>query len=251
MIHVLHVGKTGGTAVKAALQPHADKFYFHRHTVRLCDCPEGELVFCAVRDPLERYVSAFNSRLRKGAPRYLYEWSADEADAFRHFTTPNDLGEALSSLNPLRRRRAHHAMLSIRHVRSKLSFWLGSAAYLRSRSDDLVIGETRTLQSDFDRLLTLAGLDPIVLSTDPVIMHRTPGDMDRHLSPTAKSNLSGWYAEDFALYDLATALRQQGATAASDEQSIMRFRPPRSSGPATTADTVGISADLPLTNNPC
>jgi hypothetical protein len=251
MIHVLHVGKTGGTAVKAVLQRFPDKFRLHPHTVRLCDCSPGERVFVAVRHPLDRFVSSFNSRLRKGAPRYFFEWSDAEAEAFRHFANPNDLGEALSSLNPLRRRRAQRAMLSIRHVRSRLSFWLGSTDYLRARNDDLVIGETRTLQSDFENLLKLVGLQPIALSTDPIAMHSTPSGMTRHLSPTAKSNLSHWYAEDFAIYETATSLRCQAAAEASSKAPASPWSTARSPEPSTETYPLGTDANQQVANNPC
>lgn len=207
MIHVLHIGKTGGTAIKAALKAHAGKFRLHGHSVRLCDCAAGELVFFSLRHPVDRFVSAFNSRLRKGLPRYFYDWSAGEAAAFQHFRCANELAEALSSHNPLRRHRARTAMRTIRHVKTPLEYWLGSADFLLSRRNDLVIAETRTLQSDFTGLLGLAGLEAIALPTDPVLAHKTTEGMDKHLSEAARLNVSRWYARDIALYETAMLLK--------------------------------------------
>jgi len=212
MIHVLHIGKTGGTAVKAALEAHLDKFKLHGHSVRLSDCPPGELVFFALRHPVGRFVSAFNSRLRKGLPRYFYDWSKGEAAAFAHFASANELAEALSSRNPLRRHRAHAAMRNIKHVRTPLDYWLGSTEALLSRRADLVIAETRTLQSDFSRLLRLAGLDPLDLPTDPVVAHVTADHMKKHLSDAARLNLTKWYAQDLALYEQAMLMKGDAST---------------------------------------
>ena len=208
MIHVLHIGKTGGTAVKAGLKAHPDKFRLHGHSVRLSDCPRGELVFFALRHPVDRFVSAFNSRLRKGLPRYFYDWSKGEAAAFGQFASANDLAESLSSRNPLRRHRARTAMRNIRHVKTPLDYWLGSTEALLARRADLVIGETRTLQLDFSRLLRLAGLDPFDLPTDPVVAHVTADHMNKHLSDAASLNLAKWYAEDLTLYEQAMLLKR-------------------------------------------
>ena len=47
--HFLHVGKTGGTAVKEALRNHLDSGRYtiklHRHKTTLADVPKGEKVF--------------------------------------------------------------------------------------------------------------------------------------------------------------------------------------------------------------
>lgn len=210
MIHVLHIGKTGGTAIKSALEAHQDKFKLHDHSIRLSDCPPGEMVFFAVRHPVDRFVSSFNSRLRKGLPRYFYEWTAGEAAAFRNFPTANDLAEGLSTRNPLRRHRARRAMQNIRHVKRRFDYWLGSPEYLISRRSDIVIGDIVTLQSDFTQLMCLAGLKPVNLPSDPVVIHKTPETMDRHLSDAARLNVSSWYAPDILLYDTAVWLRSQG-----------------------------------------
>ena len=230
MIHVLHIGKTGGTAIKSALEAYPDAFKLHGHSVRLRDCPPGELVFFALRHPIDRFVSSFNSRLRKGLPRYFFDWTAGEAAAFRRFPTANELAESLSSLNLLRRHRAQRAMHNIRHVKRGLDYWLGSTDYLISRRSDVVIGNTATLQSDFNRLLRLAGLEPVNLPSDPVVIHKTPESMDRHLSDAARRNLREWYATDIALYDSALALRR-GRIAEMERSEAVGFTPLVADGP--------------------
>lgn len=208
MIHVLHIGKTGGSAVKAALRSYPDTFALHRHPVRLRDCPRGELVSFVLRHPVDRFVSSFNSRLRKGAPHYHFEWSKAEAAAFRLFSTPNQLCEALSSRNPLRRHRARSAMRSIGHVKSPLTYWLETPEYLAERKDDLLIGEIGSLQSDFNRLLRVAGIASVGLPTDPTTAHKTPDAFAQTLSDAGRENLLQWYADDVRLYQSALDLKQ-------------------------------------------
>jgi|688.fasta_scaffold455285_2 hypothetical protein len=51
--HFLHIGKTGGTAVQQALEPHlhAGKYaiVLEPHATRLADVPPGEAVFFLLR----------------------------------------------------------------------------------------------------------------------------------------------------------------------------------------------------------
>jgi hypothetical protein len=100
--HMLHIGKTGGTAMKdvfASLPSGVGKYEIvvHRHSHRLPQIPRGQKVFFVVRDPVEKFVSGFNSRLREGRPRYHTPWTEAERTAFEQFQTPDMLARALSS----------------------------------------------------------------------------------------------------------------------------------------------------------
>ena len=120
VLHFLHLGKTGGTAVKHALiqAPPGKKYvlYLHSHNVKLKDIAKGEGVFFCVRDPLSRFISGFYSRQRQGQPRHFTPWSTEEKIAFEYFSTPNQLGKALSSQDPELKQRAQNAMNNIQHV---------------------------------------------------------------------------------------------------------------------------------------
>ena len=113
VLHFLHIGKTGGTAMKEALTPHAKSgdwlIKLHGHNVTLENVPAGEGVIFFLRDPLTRYVSGFYSRQRQGHPRYFYPWSSDEKTAFERFATPNQLALALSDENVETRAAAQKA----------------------------------------------------------------------------------------------------------------------------------------------
>jgi hypothetical protein len=207
---VLHVRKSGGTALKAAFAPFADeKVVLHHHSCRLRDLPESASVFVVVRDPVERFVSGFNSRLRRGRPRFNRRWSAAEAATFILFPTPNALAEALGSRNFVRRQLAAEAMRSIKHLKFPLRHWLGDRSDLK-RYSGLMIATLNTLEDDVRRLCVVAGLpSPVSLPTDPVVAHKAPPHMDRHLSPRAVVNLRDWYADDVELYAACLALRRE------------------------------------------
>ena len=96
IIHCMHIGKTGGTAIKFAMNlkgsPYVDNKYIiigHRHSFLLNDVSLCEKCFFFVRDPVERFVSAFYSRKRKGMPRIYREWNKGEKLAFFKFNTPD------------------------------------------------------------------------------------------------------------------------------------------------------------------
>jgi hypothetical protein len=122
--HFLHPGKTAGTAMKQALQdagqPPNYRLQLHTHGVRMADLPRGDKFFFVVRDPVDRFVSGFYSRQRQGRPRFVRPWSEGEARAFRRFSTPQELADALSSTGD-ERASAVDALESIEHVRT--SYW--------------------------------------------------------------------------------------------------------------------------------
>jgi hypothetical protein len=197
-IHFLHVGKTGGSAIKAALAPYDNLVRFHDHATRLRDVPEGHQVFFFLRDPVSRFVSSFNSRLRCGRPRYDFPWSSDEAKAFRRFKSANDLAIALSSPNPLKRYRAHTGMRLIRHLNSSYWKWLGSPNELERRTADIFfIGQQEHLETDFKILCNRLGLRDVALPSDEVAMHKTPIRFDTTLDNKAVASLKVWYASDY------------------------------------------------------
>jgi hypothetical protein len=209
--HFIHIGKTAGTALKWALDPVAcDGMYelrLHEHNVTLNSIPRGERVFFVVRDPIDRFVSGFYSRQRRGRPRYEYPWSPQEESAFRAFATADALATALSSIDPERLGAAIRAMRSIVHVRDSYWRWFGSPRSFTARLDDmLLILWFPTLSESFAQLCELLELpDDIALPTDEVTAHRNPQGIDRTLSALGLENLSKWYASDLSFIDVCAS----------------------------------------------
>ena len=207
-VHFLHIGKTGGTAIREALKgvSTTDRYrlMMHSHPKTLRQIPSGESIVVFLRDPVTRCVSGFYSRLRQGKPRYHFPWTPAEETAFRRFRSANALATALSSDNDDEQRAAESAMNSIGHVRFRLADWFCNEAYLRSRFDDVFfIGFQETLCADFQHLMAKLGLDQnIRLPTDGVLAHRTPRDFDVNLTPQARANLEAWFADDYGFLQL-------------------------------------------------
>lgn len=224
VIHVIHIGKTGGLAIKEAIRGDirgvrsvyqdvapGTRIMTHSHHITLRHIPRGDDVVVILRDPVSRFVSGFNSRLRQGLPKHFNAWTTEEARAFERFRTPDELAVALSADDPELRAQARDAMNGIGHVRTHLSDWLGSPELLRSRRGDLLlVGWQETLADDFERLRALIGLPPERrLPADPRIAHQAPADQSRRLSEVAVRNLRAWYRQDDELID---AMARMGLT---------------------------------------
>lgn len=211
MIHFLHIGKTGGSAIKAALsQAQLDGLQLHPHRVRLADIPRGDGVIFFVRNPITRFVSGFYSRQRQGRPRYNSRWSKDEAAAFSMFHTPDHLASALSASDVRQRAAAHSAMQSIEHVRSTYYYWIGSNEALLERMDDIFIGLQEELAADYDRLRQRLGVPVTIgLPTDDTQAHRNPAALDKSLCDVSLRNLRAWYEKDIEFYRFCRELRQR------------------------------------------
>lgn len=213
-VHLLHVRKTGGTAVKHALAPCAGtdrcRIELHPHGTRLRDVPPGESVVFFVRDPIDRFVSGFFSKQRQGRPRYDNPWTPDEQAAFERFASPNALAVALSSADEAVNAAAVRAMKTIRHVKSSYWDWFEDPAYFRSRVPDIFfIGFVETLDADFARLRDKLGLPAgVTLPEGDVEAHRNPRDLDRSLVAEARRNLEAWYARDYAFLELCRSLAE-------------------------------------------
>lgn len=214
-VHFLHLGKTGGSAVKYAIEhcrnPHlCYVIYLHSHETTLREVPLGHKFFFFLRDPLSRFVSGFYSRQRQGQPRYFMPWTPGEAAAFARFETPNALALALSSSDPAERQAGEDAMRSILHVKDSYWNWFESRDYFLSRVPDLFfIGYQEQLADDFEVLRNKLFLPCLTLPQDDVCAHRNPEDVDRKLERAAVANLKRWYKDDFAFVELCQDIMRQ------------------------------------------
>lgn len=214
-MHFIHVGKTGGTALTQALLECRDAADYEillcGHAVTLGHIPPGEHVMFILRNPLSRFVSGFNGRLREDLPRYHYPWTEGERRAFERFKTPDELATALSSRDEAQRLAAEDAMQSIGHVNTPYSYWFGSESAFRRRLPDVFfIAFQERLNDDFERLKRKLRLpEDAHLPAGEKDAHRTPAGYSRQLSETARTNLRRWYARDLAFVALCSEIAQQ------------------------------------------
>lgn len=206
----LHISKTGGTALNEVLEDFGDKIRKRGHKFTLAEVPEDASAVFVVREPVDRFVSGFNSRLRKGMPRRRLKWSPAEKIAFERFSTANLLAEALSGSDE-ERAAAQAAMDGIMHSSLRLTYTLGSLSAFESHKHRIAwIGHQPTLTADFEVLKTIIGLPADAhLPTDPVRSHATPEGYDTTLSERGRANLAEWYKDDYPVYSACLALREE------------------------------------------
>ncbi len=213
-IHFLHIPKTGGTAITAALTPHLAtsryELVIHGHDVALSDLPEGERFFFSIRDPVRRFCSAFYSRRRCGRPRYDYPWTADEAAAFSEFETPGQLAAGLAQPDGPLRDAAVSAMNGIRLAGNHYRQLLGEERTLRDRRNGLVaVLRTESLNGDFARLRSVLGLPQAELPVCDVEAHRNPPGLDLSMGRGERAALDDWFADDHRMLRLSMKLRRR------------------------------------------
>ena len=213
-VHFIHIGKTGGTAIKTAIREAGkpDTRYgpivLHKHGWTLRDLPPDDHAFFCLRDPIDRFMSGFYSRLRKGRPRYNYEWTPREEVAFANFSDPAELAAALARKD----RAAIDAMKGIRHVNRNLHHAVGEQKFLAQHLDSvLFIARTETLTDEWPHLKDLVGLPAeLELPTDAKRAHKS-GNVYPDLDRKARKALKDWYAKDYKLLDYCEKVRRQRA----------------------------------------
>jgi len=163
-----------------------------------------------VRDPIERFVSGFNSRLRQGAPAHQSAWLPQEKIAFECFQTPNELAESLSSLDKWQRAASNLAMHSINHVRHPLKTWLHNPDFLERHKERIIfIGLLSRLEDELAIMREWLGLsEEYRLPEDAVEAHRAPPESSKHLSEAGERNIANWYASDYPLYTWCLQFRE-------------------------------------------
>lgn len=224
-LHFIHIGKTGGTAIKRGLRraklaywasDDAEDFFetrfgriqLHHHRFGMGDVPPEDHVFFCLRDPIDRFFSAFYSRLNKGRPRYYFEWTDAERRAFEAFPTPQRLAGALAGRDIGEKSLAEFAMRNIRHM-VPMAASVGSPTQLRSRVSQVVyIARQETLATDWEQLKSLLSLPrDATLPTARVTANRRDASLDTTIEPAAADALRAWYRRDYALLRYCDALR--------------------------------------------
>lgn len=195
----LHIGKNAGSFVKQH-----NKIINNNYDLKIAACPHRYTLnhipidipyFFSVRSPLERFVSAFNSRRNCGKPKYNNPWVNDEILAFNAFDTANSLAESLFCDNE-KGRLAFNAMLSIGHVSEHQYSWFVNKSTLFGSRPPFAILRQEFLSDDFKMMLKKLNIS-YPLNDFPII-HKSSGP--NTLSSLAKDNLSKWFSVDIEFY---------------------------------------------------
>lgn len=200
-IHFLHIGKTGGSAVKSVLEKYKNRddyeLIIHNHKTPINKVPIGEKVVFFLRDPTSRFISGFYSRKRKGRPRYNVEWTEVESKVFSVFDTPNQLALALSDSSSEYFSTALAAMNNIQHLK-RYNYWYINREYMQSRLDDILyIGFQECLDENFEILKKILDIPRFEsLPVDDISAHKNLQCLDKFICDDGEKALKDWYASD-------------------------------------------------------
>lgn len=214
---VLHVPKTGGTSLSgliAAMRKRGMRAPLYLpHRIGLAEVeaflPETRLIVIR-RDPLERMASGFQSRLRRGRPRYDIPWTAREEAAFAAFADAPAFFRALISKEPERVAAARRAVRAIVHLRRGYAAYFGSAARVREAAARFaLIGEIGAMERVVARMAALLGEDPAAATAFYRADHVAPVGGSAALAGLTKREraaLRGALAAEYEVYEALGAL---------------------------------------------
>ena len=156
----LHIPKTGGSAFSNFSREMVMAGYImpvkFGHVWTLSSIaksfPDTKISFM-IRDPLERTVSAFNSRLRQGRPRFNRSWSQDEAIAFSLFSDVNAFLGALISKEEHDISAVHFTFRSVRHLDFNYRRYFENAKNIEQHRSSLhLVGEVENSLRFWERI---------------------------------------------------------------------------------------------------
>lgn len=205
----LHIGKTGGTFLKSlALEndDHASKLYVGKHgdtlTTTIRDFGRHRKLGFFFRNPEDRFISGFQSRLRRGRPTYNVDWTSGEAAAFSFFATPNDLAEALTSDDERLKSAASFAFGHIFHLKHGYAHYLNSSEavlYEHKMENIVVCCETKNIDDHLTRILGELRISIAEKHGGEKNAARRDGQLE--LSKLARSNLRSYWQTEFQIYN--------------------------------------------------
>lgn len=215
-LHFIHIGKTGGSAIKHVLKRSKNahwpgqspegiretpygRIVLHPHAYKLKDVPEGEFAFFCLRDPIDRFFSAWYSRQTEGRPRYYIPWSDEERRAYEVYPTPQLLVGDLASGDEERHQRAVWALDHIIHMKAMWRKLAWPKNLERVLPKIVYIAKQETLDQDFENLKTLLQLPEGLHLPRGKAAHKRTDPVDTSLDDAGRKALQRHYAPDYEL----------------------------------------------------
>ena len=223
MLAFIHIGKTGGSAIYKILTEKKINFIEY-HNTQNYNINKKFIIW--VRNPLSRFVSAFNylyylvnydcrnkkvcdisvdnclgpliikHKIRHNK-KYIYDETHDNLINF--FQTPNYLARSLTSNNPDIKAKALLLMNStMTHIFKGIGWYLDNGKFIMfNKKKILFVGKQETMEEDIEGLSKILNTE---LNSDCVIRKNiyTP-ESSKYLSPLAIKNLINFYKDtDYA-----------------------------------------------------
>ncbi|MCB1485958.1 MAG: sulfotransferase family 2 domain-containing protein [Bauldia sp.] len=217
----LHIPKTGGSGVGRFLAGIAKEVEGARVPIRLSHAwtakkilkfhPEIKIHFL-IRDPIERLVSAFQTRLREGAPGLGPAWRVGEAAAFAFFSDPSQWMLALISDDNRLKSAAYFTLQNVRLLRLNYVHFFESPEYLATIRDNLGVVTPIERTGEFlDAMCHISGVDPTMIErhySQFRVSKVRSADFVEQLTDKERQRLMQVFQPDYAIYDYLQAYAQ-------------------------------------------
>jgi hypothetical protein len=179
--------------------------------------PQMRLAFI-LRDPLERAISGFNSRLRQGRPTYKSLWKPAEAAAFAHFPDVERWLDALLADDDLSLSACAYARRHVAHLRWNYRYYFGSPEAVAEHADRLaLIGRIERTDDFIEALLAEAGIPSGQAAGLYQRRHEAQVRPSKLLARYGEGDLArlrARFADEYAIYEALLALGREPHAAA-------------------------------------
>jgi hypothetical protein len=208
----LHIPKTGGTSLISFGQQLVDKGHpfpvSFGHSWRIHEIrsyfPKIKLTLM-LRDPLERMVSGYNSRLRQGRPSYNSMWTPAEAAVMAMLPSSRHLLDAMLSEDQFSISAVAYARKKVSHLRWNYCFYFKNPEFVRKNASLFqLVGHMRNFGQFVNRMAELCETPDALVRELYHKMHDSPEKSSSvldHYSQEEISRLRAAMAEEYAIYD--------------------------------------------------
>ena len=214
----LHIPKTGGSSIMRFFESNYEAIktmpvpLFHSWTLDLINnyFPSMKLIF-AIRDPLERTISGYQSRLRMGTPEYYVPWRNKEAIAFCMYRSVPEFLDGLLDDSDYHISATTYLLDSVMAISWNYNYYFNSAADVEKLGH--CIGTIAELSS-LDKLISSlidngiiqlnAEADQCQIKQNLLKAHRSKNSSDSYLKHYSSEDIAKMKArlqDEYEIYD--------------------------------------------------
>lgn len=216
----LHIGKTGGTSVRYVIEKCREDGYsppvIFGHAARLPVIVKenpGIRVSFTLRDPIERMISSFNSRMRQSRPTYTAVWKPEEAIAYLWFPTVLDFFRARLSTEERMKSAGIFAEQAMGHVKRGYVYHFHSVKFLKKNLDRIYfVGDIENLRRNFHRYFDPCGIPASLVEQHAGTRHSGLDSTEstlREIDGDLMGALKRFYEKEYEIYDFLMDNRER------------------------------------------
>jgi hypothetical protein len=218
----MHVGKTAGTSLSRLLVGLNQKGYKtpivlqHKWTLPMAMIrfPNAKIAV-VLRDPLERIVSGFNSRLRQSNEGKPILWSQGEAISFSLFNNAGQFLDACLSDDEFKRSAARFASKEIRHINRGYQYHFVSPELVAKEAGRFYcFGDMASLGEFATALLAPLGSSPAMVEGGLGVHHVSRTNSVSEFARYGEEDIAklrGFFHGEYAVYNALQAAKEKHA----------------------------------------